>query len=202
MTKKKMELVRRLPPGSDKVVESKIFVVRGQKVMLATDLAKLYRVSAKVFNQAVRRNTQRFPEDFMFQLTKDEATALRSQIVTLDIGRGQFSKYLPMVFTEPGVAMLSGVLSSELAIQMNILIIRAFVKLREQLALHKDLALRLDKVEIIQDDHANGIVLLAEQIQEMKQPKPLPSKTRIGFHPPARPSDAIIAPARKKMRAV
>jgi len=100
------------------------------------------------------------------------------------------------------VAMLSGVLSSELAVQMNILIIRAFVKLREQLALHKDLALRLDKVEMIQGDHADGIVILAEQIQELKQPKKLPSKTRIGFHQPPRQNEAVVAPARKTMRAV
>ena len=196
MAKEQME-VRRPSVGSELVVERKILVIRGHKVMLGTHLAELYRVSAKAFNQAVRRNLQRFPKDFMFQLTTKEATALRSQFVTLDNGRGQFSKYAPMAFTEQGVAMLSGVLNSQRAVRMHVLIIRAFVKLREQLALHKELALRLDKVEMIQSDHASGITILAEQIQELKLPKKLPSRTRIGFHPPAQ-NEAAGPSVRKK----
>ena len=134
----------------------------------------------------------------MFQLTNKEAAALRSQFVTLDIGRGQFSKYAPIAFTEHGVAMLSGVLSSKRAVQMHILIVRAFVNLREQLALHKELALRMDKVDMIQDDHSSGITILAEQIHELKQPEKLPSKTRIGFHPFGREGMAAEASARKR----
>ncbi len=197
-----MRTARPLAAGSEAIVESKILVVRGQKIMLGTHLADLYRVSAKAFNQAVRRNLHRFPKDFMFQLTKSEAAALRSQIVTLDGGRGQFSKYAPLVFTEHGVAMLSGVLNSMRAVRMNILIIRAFVKLREQLALHKELALRMDKVEMIQDDHASGIIVLAEQIQDLQQPKQLPSKTRIGFQQPSQDRHTILPPDRKKKRRI
>ena len=168
--------------------------------MLGTHLAELYRVSAKAFNQAVRRNSHRFPSDFMFQLTNKEAAALRSQFVTLDAGRGRFSKYAPLAFTEQGVAMLSGVLNSGRAVHMHILIVRAFVKLREQLALHKELALRLDKVEMIQQDHASGITILAEQIHELKQPARLPSRTKIGFQPPLHEEKPTEAPARKKKK--
>ena len=198
MAKKQTKIRQRRSTGSEAVVKSKILLIRGHKVILGTHVAELYRVSAKAFNQAVRRNLHRFPEDFMFQLTNKEAAVLRSQFVTLDIGRGQFSKYAPMAFTEHGVAMLSGVLTSKRAVQMHILIVRAFVKLREQLALHKELALRMDKVEMIQEDHASGIIILAEQIQELKQPKRLPSKTRIGFHPSGQEDMTAEASVRKK----
>ena len=97
-------------------IERRIYLIRGQKVMLDSDLAGLYQVPTKVFNQAVKRNQARFPEDFMFRLTAKEATALRSQIVTLDSGRGRHPKYAPNVFTEQGVAMLSAVLRSKRAI--------------------------------------------------------------------------------------
>ena len=170
--------------------------------MLGTHLAELYRVSAKAFNQAVRRNLQRFPGDFMFQLVRKEALALRSQFVTLDSGRGQFSKYAPMAFTEHGVAMLSGVLGSKRAVNMHILIIRAFVKLREQLALHKELALRMDKVEMIQDDHASGIIILAEQIEDLRQPQKLALKARIGFSQPSQERQTILPSESKKKRRV
>jgi phage regulator Rha-like protein len=112
-------------------VDRNILLVREHRVMLDTDLAKLYGVPAKTLNQAVKRNAFRFPGDFMFQLTVEETTALRSQFVTLKIGRGQHRKYRPYAFTEQGVAMLSTVLHSERAIQVNISIMRAFVQLRE-----------------------------------------------------------------------
>ena len=105
--------------------------------MLDSDLADLYQVPTKVLNQSVRRNRDRFPADFMLELTDGEAAALRSQFVTLEKGRGRYSKYAPYAFTEHGVAMLSSVLHSKRAVQMNILIIRAFVRLREVLATHK-----------------------------------------------------------------
>ncbi len=127
-------------------IERKILLIRGQKVMLDADLAELYGVETKVFNQAVRRNTRRFPEDFMFRLTHAEAEALRSQIVTSKEGRGG-RRYNPLAFTEQGVAMLSSVLRSERAVQVNIAIMRAFVKLREMLASHRGLARRLHEME-------------------------------------------------------
>ena len=168
--------------------------------MLGTDLAELYRVSAKVFNQAVRRNPQRFPKDFMLQLTKKEAAALRSQIVTLENGRGRYSKYAPLAFTEHGVAMLSAVLNSRRALQMNLLIIRAFVKLREQISLHRALATRMERVEITQGRHASVINILAEEIRDLRQPKKLPSKTRIGFQRATEGSEATLVLSRKIRR--
>lgn len=127
-------------------IEKSIFVIRGQKVMLDSHLAELYEVPTKRLNEQVRRNLQRFPEDFMFQLTDEEADHLRSQIATSNLKRGG-RRYNPYVFTEHGVAMLSSVLHSERAIQVNIAIIRAFIKLREMLATHKDLASKLDELE-------------------------------------------------------
>jgi phage regulator Rha-like protein len=115
--------------------------------MLDRDLAKLYGVETRVLLQSMRRNLNRFPSDFMFQLSAEESTALRSQIVTLKGGRGQHRKYLPYVFTEQGVAMLSSVLRSERAVQVNIEIMRAFVRLREMIATHKDLARKLEALE-------------------------------------------------------
>lgn len=118
------------------IIATRIIELRGRKIMLDSDLAKLYGVKAKVLNQAVKRNIKRFPEDFMLQLSRKEAESLRSQIVTLNntkseiSKRGKHFKYLPYAFTEQGVAMLSSVLNSERAIQVNILIMRAFTKLR------------------------------------------------------------------------
>ncbi len=116
------------------LIQNKILEVRGQRVLLDRDLAVMYGVEPKVLNQAVKRNIERFPEDFMFQLSQDEASVLRSQIVTLKGGRGQHSKYAPYVFTELGVAMLSSVLRSPIAIQVNMWIMRAFVKMRQMVA--------------------------------------------------------------------
>ena len=128
-------------------IERKILLIRGQKVMLDDALAELYRVSTKALKQAVRRNRDRFPADFLLELTAEEASALRSQIVTLEKGRGKYAKYAPYAFTEHGVAMLSSVLKSRRAVQMNILIVRAFVKLREVLATHKALARKMEELE-------------------------------------------------------
>lgn len=161
-------------------IERQICLIRGQKVMLDSDLAALYQVLTKNLNLAVRRNTNRFPEDFMFQLTAEEAESLRLQIATSNVGRGG-RRYLPYAFTEHGVAMLASVLTSERAVQMNILIVRAFVKLREILVSNKDLATRLEKVEGTQTKHASVITLLAEEIDNLKQQPPEPPKRRIGF---------------------
>ncbi len=114
------------------IIQSKIYEIRGQRVMLDRDLAELYQVETRVLNQAVKRNIERFPEDFMFQLTKEEC--LRSQIVTLKVAQGQHLKYMPYAFTEQGVAMLSSVLRSNTAIQVNINIMRAFIAVRQLIA--------------------------------------------------------------------
>ena len=128
------------------IVENKIFIIRGQKVMLDSDLAEIYGVKTKALNQGVKRNTDRFPADFMFQLKKEEFESLRSQFVT-GSQKHRDTRYLPHVFTEHGVAMLSSVLNSPRAVQMNIYIIRAFIKMREMLLMDKMLELRILKLE-------------------------------------------------------
>jgi len=128
-------------------IESSILLIRGQKVLLDVDLAKLYGVPTKRLNEQVRRNLRRFPEDFMFQLSVEESNSLRSQFATLKVGRGGHRKYRAYAFTEQGVAMLSSVLNSDQAIEVNIAVMRAFVRLREMIASHKDLARKLDELE-------------------------------------------------------
>lgn len=130
-------------------IQTKIFEIRGQKVMLDYDLAEMYEVETKVLKQAVKRNLHRFPADFMFELTREEYNALRSQFVTLEKGqgKGRYSKYLPFVFTEQGVAMLSSVLNSEKAVAVNIAIIRTFVLLRQVAMNYAELAEKIKKLE-------------------------------------------------------
>jgi hypothetical protein len=164
------------------LIERRIYFMRGQKVMVDAHLAGLYQVPTKALNQAVRRNPERFPADFMFQLTPDEAEFLRSQIVTSNgskAGRGG-RRYRPYVFTEHGVGMLSSVLSSSRAVQMNIQIIRAFIRMREMLASHADLAAQVDQIVSTQYIHASVINTLAEEIEEIKR-LPEPEHRRIGF---------------------
>ncbi len=144
-------------PVSTATIERRILLLRGQRVMLDSDLADLYGVSTKRLNEQVRRNIRRFPADFMFQLSPDEAIALRSQNATLEAGRGKYRKYLPFVFTEQGVAMLSSVLKSERAVRVNIEIMRAFVRLRELIATNRDLARRLDDLEKRYDAQFKGV---------------------------------------------
>lgn len=121
------------------VIQNKVHTLRGCKIMLDFDLAELYEVETKALKQAVRRNIERFPDDFMFELTREEYLSLRSQIVTLEKGKGRHTKYLPFAFTEQGVAMLSSVLSSYKAIQVNITIMRAFVNIRQHYIDSKEL---------------------------------------------------------------
>ncbi|MEI7481252.1 MAG: ORF6N domain-containing protein [Elusimicrobiota bacterium] len=156
-------------------IEQRIFLIRGQKVMLDSHLAVLYNVATKNLNKAVKRNIDRFPSDLMFRLTAAEYNSLRFQIGTLK--RGQHSKYTPLVFTEQGVAMLSSVLRSKRAAQVNIAIMRAFVRLRELLSTHKDLARRLDELEGRYDSQFK---MVFDAIREMMD-KPEPSKKRIGL---------------------
>ena len=161
------------------VIANKIYLIRGQKVMLDRDLAKLYGVNTKVLNQAVKRNLERFPDDFMFRLTLEEAECSRSQIVTLN--RGKNIKYKPYVFTEQGIAMLSSVLRSQRAIEVNIIIMRTFVKIREILMNHKELALKLSEMEQKLAKHNKEIMAIFQVIRRFitKDEKP---KGKIGFH--------------------
>jgi len=161
-------------------IERRILLLRGQKVMLDGDLSELYGVQLKVFNQAVRRNVERFPEDFMFQLTWEEVGELsRSQVVTLK--RGANIKYRSYVFTEQGVAMLSSVLRSKRAIQVNIIIMRAFVKLKQVLAARSALAQKLAELERKLEGHDQKIQSLFDAIRQLMAP-PVPRRRRIGFH--------------------
>ena len=159
-------------------------MVRDKEVMIDSDLAELYQVSTKVLNQAIRRNLKRFPADFMFNLNENEFKNLRSQFVTSS-WRSQFAtsnyggrRYRPYVFTEHGVAMLSSVLNSKRAIQMNILIIRAFIQLRHMLAEHKEFAKRLQKVESMQKFHNEVLNGLVRDVKLSKNP---PKTNAIGF---------------------
>lgn len=124
-------------------IEQKIFDIRGQKVMLSFHLAELYDVDTKAFNQAIKRNAFKFPRDFMFQLNKKEWDFLRSQNVTLEIGRGKYPKYLPYAFTEHGVTMAASILKSKKAVRMNIMVVRAFVAFRQFSIKHGDLLIQL-----------------------------------------------------------
>ena len=158
------------------LIERKIYLIRNKKVMLDSDLAELYNVETKVLNQAVKRNIARFPEDFMFQLNKEEALELsRSQFVTLK--RGQNIKYLPHVFTENGVAMLSSVLNSERSIQVNIQIMRTFTKIREMLSSHKDLR---HKIEEMEKKYDSQFKIVFNAIKELMNP-PEKQVRKIGF---------------------
>ena len=161
---------------SVEMIEKKILMIRGKKVMLDSDLAELYKVETRTLIQAVKRNINRFPSDFMFQLNYQEIASLRSQIVISKTGRGG-RRYQPYVFTEQGVAMLSSVLNSERAIEVNIHIMRAFVKLREMIASHKDLAKRLDELEKKYDEQFRVIF---DAIRELMKPPETKTK-KIGF---------------------
>ncbi len=160
-------------------IERSILLIRQQKVLLDTDLADLYNVDVKVLIQAVKRNLDRFPVDFMFQLTKQETGSLRSQIVTFKTpGRGQHRKYLPYVFTEQGVAMLSSVLRSPRAISVNVEIMRAFVRLRQILSTHTDLARKLAELE---QKYDKNFRVVFEAIRQLMTPPEEPHRP-IGFH--------------------
>jgi hypothetical protein len=167
------------PPVSVELIARRIYRIRHEKVILDSDLAELYQVTTGNLNLAVRRNIKRFPRDFMFRLTQEEHHSLLLQFARANTGRGG-RHTPPYAFTEHGVAMLSSVLNSERAIQMNILIIRAFVRIRELLATNEELAARVEKLEASQQEHASIIGTLAEEIEDMRR-LPDPPKRRIGF---------------------
>ena len=160
-------------------IERRILAIRGQQVLLDSHLAELYGVATKHLNQQVRRNRKRFPPDFLFHLTRAEAEALRSQFVTSNAGRGG-RRYIPMVFTEQGVAMLSSVLHSDRAIDVNIAIMRAFVRMRELFLGQRDLARRMEEMA---DRYDAQFVVVFDALERLKPP-PKPPR-RIGFAPAA-----------------
>jgi hypothetical protein len=160
-------------------IVSKLVLLRGEKVLIDRYLAELYGVETKQLKRAVRRHINRFPKDFMFQLTKEEYRSLRSQFGTLK--RGAHSKYPPMVFTEQGVAMLSSVLNSNRAIEVNITIMRAFVQLRKMIDSHAELALKLADLERHIKNHDERIQTIFEVIHQLMLPHEEKGKKRIGF---------------------
>jgi hypothetical protein len=172
------------------LIQRRIFVIRGQKVMLDRDLSELYGVPTKALNQAVKRNLERFPQDFMFQLSVEESENVRSQIVTGSLSHRD-PRFVPYAFTEHGVAMLSSVLNSRRAVQMNIFIIRVFMKLREMLATNKGLARKIESLDATQKDHAALLSTIVKDIQSIaasvkkefkKLQAPRRRKSRIGFN--------------------
>lgn len=185
----KQETLSILP---EEVVLNKIYVFRGHKVMLDSDLAELYGIETKVLKQAVRRNISRFPDDFMFELLENEFEFLRSQIVTTKADKRGGSRYLPMMFTEQGVAMLSSVLKSDIAIKINIQIMRVFTRIRQLLTDNTDLRLEIaeiknavEKISRKQDGQDKNMELVFEYIDRLqdKIEEPIPKeRKKIGFN--------------------
>lgn len=164
-------------------IEKAIFLIRGEKVMVDSDLSELYAVETKALNRAVKRNLKRFPEDFMFKLTAAEAATLRCQFGTSKPGSGG-RRYLPNVFTEQGVAMLSSVLNSDRAVMVNVEIMRAFVRLRTLVAAHKELTAKLTELERRVGTHDEHIEAIFNAIRQLMTPPPAKVK-QIGFRPKA-----------------
>lgn len=169
----------------DEVVMNKIYIIRGQKVMLDVDLADLYQVDTKRLNEQVKRNLKRFPHDFMFQLTQSEFVNLKSQIATSSWGG---TRKLPFVFTEQGVAMLSGILNSDRAIAVNIQIMRIFTKIRQMLTDTTELRLDIEKIKKKLDNQDKNMEIVFRYLDELleKKPQPIvtPKRTQIGYKLP------------------
>jgi hypothetical protein len=178
MRKKKGSGEAGIVPGES--IESKILLIRGKKVLLDRDLAELYGVPTKRLNEQVKRNIDRFPEDFMFQLSKEEFENWLSQIaITNSVKMGL--RHQPYAFTEQGVAMLSSVLNSKRAIQVNIAIMRVFVKFKEMISTHKELMYKLAELERKVERHDGEICSIFEAIRQLMAPSPEKPKRRIGF---------------------
>jgi hypothetical protein len=173
-----------------KPIENQIFLVRGQKVLLDAGLAALYGIEVKALNQAVKRNGERFPSDFVFQLTAEENEALRSQTVTSKSSRGG-RRYAPYAFTEHGAIMAAGVLNSPRAVEMSIYVVRAFLRLREMLATHKDLAAKLAELEQRLETHDHKIVEIIKAIHVLAMPPEKPAR-QIGFRPDEVPKSKML----------
>ncbi|WP_442588460.1 ORF6N domain-containing protein [Pedobacter sp. AW31-3R] len=169
----------------EEIVMNKIFLIRGMKVMIDKDLAELYQVQTRNLNQAVNRNLKRFPgEDFMFQLTENESKNLKFQIGTSSWGG---TRKLPYVFTEQGVAMLSGILNSDIAIAVNVQIMRVFTRIRQMLVETTDLRLEIEKIKDKLNNQDKNMEIVFKYLDELveKQNAPNPPRTRIGFKPDA-----------------
>lgn len=175
-----------MSPSAPEVVrpaEPRLFTLRGQTVVLDSDLARSYGVSTKAFNQAIRRNAARFPGDFLFRLTTEEWAALRSQIVTLKpAGRGEHRKYRPLAFTEHGAIMAATLLNSPRAVAMSVYVVRAFVRMREELLGRADLEKRLVEIECTLIGHDEALRDLYQQIKPLLLPPEAKPKREIGFH--------------------
>lgn len=178
-----------------KRVSAKILILRNQKVILDADLAELYGVPVKRLNEQIKRNKVRFPQDFMFTLTKAEHACLRSQIATSNAGRGG-RRYLPNAFTEHGAIMAASVLNSKRAIEMSIFVVRAFVQMRQTIAVNQQVVSKLAELEARLESHDAEIQDLVEAIQELIAPLPANNR-RIGFELPANPDK----PQKKVLKA-
>jgi hypothetical protein len=161
-------------------IAQSILILRGQRVLLDSELAVVYGVTTKRFNEQVKRNLVRFPADFMFQISTDEATALRSQFATLKTGRGAHRKYLPYAFTEHGAIMAATILNSSRAVEMSVHVVRAFVQLRDLLASNRELADKFSELERKVSSHDQAIVGILKAIRELMH-TPVPKKRPIGF---------------------
>lgn len=171
---------------TDEAIINKIYFIRGQKVMLDFDLAGLYQVETRVLNQSVKRNMERFPKDFMFRLTANEWKNMISQIVISSENYGipqgkRKTSAPPYAFTEQGVSMLSAVLNSTIAIQVHIQIIRVFTKMKELLLTHKDILLKLEKLELDVKENKKDIAMIFEALKQLLSP-PQPKRRLIGFN--------------------
>ncbi len=153
------------------LIKNNILEIRGKKVMPDMDLAKIYQVETRALKQAVRRNIDRFPQDFMFQLTKEEWSILRTQIVTLEVGKGNHPKFLPFAFTEQGVAMLSAVLNSQRAVNASIAIMRAFVMIRQWALTYQELSDKLSDLEKLHNQKFNDIDQVLKYLLQKEQTK-------------------------------
>lgn len=169
------------PLQAEAVIVNKIYIIRGQKVMLDRDLAEMYGVETKVLNQAVKRNIARFPDDFMFQLSDEEWLFQRSQFVTFEKGKGKYPKFIPYAFTEYGVSMLSSVLKSETAIQVNIQIIRVYSKMKQALLENKDLMLKIEKMEQKMIGQDEDISTIFKALKKLLAAPPEKNREPIGF---------------------
>ena len=162
-------------------IQQRILLIRGQKVIVDADLAEAYGVPTRRLNEQVRRNVNRFPDDFMFQLTREEKAEVIANCDHLE--NLKFSKAMPLVFTEHGAIMAASVLNAPKAVEVSVFVVRAFVQLREVLAGHKELAHKIALLERKLGDHDDQILVLVEAIKQLMDPKPPPKTRQIGFHP-------------------
>ncbi len=161
-------------------IQQRILLIRGEKVIIDADLADAYGVPTRRLNEQVKRNQERFPEDFMFRLSADEKAELIANCDHLD--KLKYSKTLPYAFTEHGAIMAASVLNSPKAVEVSVFVVRAFVQLREVIAGHKELARKVARMERKLGDHDEQIIVMVEAIKQLMDPKPPPKSRRIGFH--------------------